>query len=96
VREVLGSPDLDLCAVNLPDAKKGERIVLLLEAGQDADQVRGRLLASGSNPLLLPSEVYSVEAVPKLGSGKTDFAAARRLALALAEPAGAEPAAQAD
>ena len=96
VREVLGSPDLDLCAVNLPDAKKGERIVLLLEAGQDPDQVRGRLLASGSNPLLLPSEVYSVEAVPKLGSGKTDFAAARRLALALAEPAGAEPAAQAD
>jgi acyl-[acyl-carrier-protein]-phospholipid O-acyltransferase/long-chain-fatty-acid--[acyl-carrier-protein] ligase len=34
------------------------------------------------NPLSIPSDVIRVEAIPKLGSGKTDFGAVKRLALA--------------
>ena len=34
------------------------------------------------NPLSIPAEVLQVEAIPKLGSGKTDFGAAKRLAAA--------------
>jgi acyl-[acyl-carrier-protein]-phospholipid O-acyltransferase/long-chain-fatty-acid--[acyl-carrier-protein] ligase len=85
VRRALGESELELCAVNLPDARKGERVVLLLEQRQDADAVRAKLLASDINPLLIPAEILSVAAVPKLGSGKTDFAAAKRLAQTLAQ-----------
>ena len=85
-RRALEEPDLELCAVALPDARKGERIVLLLAGGQDPDALRTRLIDAGVNPLMLPSAVLSVESVPKLGSGKTDFAAATRAAQALLEP----------
>jgi acyl-[acyl-carrier-protein]-phospholipid O-acyltransferase/long-chain-fatty-acid--[acyl-carrier-protein] ligase len=90
VRDVLKAPELELCAVNLPDAKKGERVVLLIEPGQDADDLRARLIDAGSNPLMIPSEILTVDAVPKLGSGKTDFGAAKRLAAALGASAIAE------
>jgi len=49
-----------------------------------ADQITQRLLSQGNNGLLLPSEWHRVEEVPKLGSGKTDFASAKALALELA------------
>ncbi len=83
-RRVLNEPEAELCALALPDAKKGERVVLLA-AGQDPQALRTRLLAGGINPLLLPAAILRVESVPKLGSGKTDFAAAKHLAAALLE-----------
>ncbi len=82
VRRVLGQPELELAAVNLPDEKKGERILLLVAADLDWEALRRDLLAAGVNPLSIPSEVRRVEAIPKLGSGKTDFGGVRRLALA--------------
>jgi acyl-[acyl-carrier-protein]-phospholipid O-acyltransferase/long-chain-fatty-acid--[acyl-carrier-protein] ligase len=82
VRAVLKQPELELAAVNLPDEKKGERIVLLAAAEIDPEALRKGLLEAGANPLSIPSEVRQVEAIPKLGSGKTDFGGAKRLALA--------------
>jgi acyl-[acyl-carrier-protein]-phospholipid O-acyltransferase/long-chain-fatty-acid--[acyl-carrier-protein] ligase len=70
-----------LAAVNLPDEKKGERILLLVAAEIDTDDLRRALLAAGVNPLSIPAEVHRVDSIPKLGSGKTDFGAARRLAM---------------
>ncbi len=82
VRRVLANPDLDVCAVSLPDAKKGERIVLLVQDddGPDPDAIRARLIGAGVNPLTLPAEIRLVARIPKLGSGKTDFSAAKQLA----------------
>ena len=37
------------------------------------------MIDAGLNPLNIPSEIRQVEQVPKLGSGKTDFAEAKRL-----------------
>jgi acyl-[acyl-carrier-protein]-phospholipid O-acyltransferase/long-chain-fatty-acid--[acyl-carrier-protein] ligase len=82
VREVLGEPALELVAVNMPDEKKGERIVLLVAGDIDPNGVRGAMVDAGVNPLNIPAEVRLVEQVPKLGSGKTDFAGAKRLAAA--------------
>ncbi len=82
VRRVLSQPELEVAAVNLPDEKKGERILLLAAADLDAEALRRALLAEGVNPLSIPAQVVRVEAVPKLGSGKTDFGAARQLAVA--------------
>jgi acyl-[acyl-carrier-protein]-phospholipid O-acyltransferase/long-chain-fatty-acid--[acyl-carrier-protein] ligase len=81
VRRVLAEPGIDLIAVNLADAKKGERIVLLVAAEIDPDGLRKALIGSGMSPLLIPTEIRRVAALPKLGSGKADFAGARRLAL---------------
>jgi acyl-[acyl-carrier-protein]-phospholipid O-acyltransferase/long-chain-fatty-acid--[acyl-carrier-protein] ligase len=65
----------------VPDARKGERIILLTEQ-TDAD--RATLLAHararGATELMVPAEVRIVEAVPVLGSGKIDFVGVQRMA----------------
>jgi acyl-[acyl-carrier-protein]-phospholipid O-acyltransferase / long-chain-fatty-acid--[acyl-carrier-protein] ligase len=83
VRRALGQPELELAAVSLPDEKKGERILLLVAAPIDAEALRRGLLAAGVNPLSIPAQLRQVDAIPKLGSGKTDFGAVRRLAQAV-------------
>jgi len=79
VRRLLDEPELELVAVNLPDPKKGERIVLLIAADLDPEDLRKSLIDSGMNPLTIPAEIRTGVQVPKLGSGKTDFAGAKRL-----------------
>ncbi len=81
IRRILGNPELDLCAVNLPEPKKGEQIVLLVAGGEmPLEEIRKELLANGVNPLTIPAEYRAVPEVPKLGSGKTDFTRAKQLA----------------
>jgi acyl-[acyl-carrier-protein]-phospholipid O-acyltransferase/long-chain-fatty-acid--[acyl-carrier-protein] ligase len=71
---------------SLPDAKKGERLVLLTEA---PDATRAAFLAfaksKGAMDMMVPAEVR-VTKVPVLGSGKVDFVAARRAAEQQVEP----------
>lgn len=81
VRTVLHQADLELVAISVPDEKKGEQIILLTSGDLDYDSLKAALLATGCNPLMIPSRVVRVEAVPKLGSGKTDFATAKVLLL---------------
>jgi len=82
VRAVLDMPELDCVAINLEDAKKGERIVLLTVGLPDPKALRKQLVAAGINPLMIPQDFHAVESIPKLGSGKLDIAAARQLAAA--------------
>jgi acyl-[acyl-carrier-protein]-phospholipid O-acyltransferase/long-chain-fatty-acid--[acyl-carrier-protein] ligase len=83
VRQALNAPEAALVAINLPDAKKGEKIVLLVEGEHDEKQLRQQLLDASMPALLLPTSIYSIEKVPVLGSGKTDFATSRQLAVSL-------------
>ena len=46
------------------------------------------MLGNGCNPLMIPAEYHLIEAVPKLGTGKTDFKRAKNLAQALCAEAG--------
>ncbi|MBV1790071.1 acyl-[ACP]--phospholipid O-acyltransferase [Marinobacterium sp. D7] len=84
VREVVGEfmkgDEIEFAATNVKDDKKGERVVLLITPGADAATLRQRLIDRGTNPLMIPSEIIEVEALPKLGSGKIDFAGLKRLA----------------
>jgi acyl-[acyl-carrier-protein]-phospholipid O-acyltransferase/long-chain-fatty-acid--[acyl-carrier-protein] ligase len=83
VRQILGDAELELVAVNLPDDKKGEKIVLLMAGAHDEAAVKRELLAGGMNPLMIPATIRSLAEIPKLGSGKTDFGSARKVALSV-------------
>ncbi len=67
-------------AAALPDARKGQRLVLLT---QEKEASRGSFLqfakAKGAADFMIPSEVLVVEALPLLGSGKLDFAGITKL-----------------
>jgi len=83
VRLALHDSDTELVAVNLPDTKKGEKIVLLSASPVEPDSVRQAMLVHGYNPLMIPSEYYQINEIPKLGAGKTDFKKAKTLAVEL-------------
>jgi acyl-[acyl-carrier-protein]-phospholipid O-acyltransferase / long-chain-fatty-acid--[acyl-carrier-protein] ligase len=75
-------PDAVSVAAAVPDARKGERIILFTE---QADADRASFLAfardRGATELMVPAEIRMITAVPVLGSGKVDFAGVQRLAL---------------
>lgn len=80
IKQALNDDELQILAVNLPDEKKGEKIVLLSEEKIDAARLKEKLLAMGVTALSMPASFMQVEAIPKLGSGKTDFGKAKLLA----------------
>jgi len=82
IGKLLGEND-QISVTAIPDVKKGEKIVLLLEGEKALDVLKEEIKGLGINPLFLPSAYYKVEAVPKLGTGKADFKGAKRLALEL-------------
>jgi acyl-[acyl-carrier-protein]-phospholipid O-acyltransferase/long-chain-fatty-acid--[acyl-carrier-protein] ligase len=83
VQKVLNQQEVECIAVNLPDDKKGEQVVLLVTAQMTLDDLRKQLLAAEVNPMMIPSQLFVVEKVPVLGSGKADFASAKKLAKTL-------------
>lgn len=84
ILDVLGnSEEIEIAAVNLPDSKKGERIMLLVTDQVDASGLKKKLIDSGMNPLMIPSDIVEVESIPILGTGKRDFAAVKKLAQSL-------------
>ena len=79
-------PGATHAVINVPDTRKGERLVLLTEK-QDA--VRQALVERardrGISDLLVPGKILRVKAVPLLGTGKVDYPAARQLVEAMLE-----------
>ena len=73
--------DFECIAVNLPDAKKGEKIVLLYSGDISAEDLKKRIFDSDLNALMYPNSYVEVDEIPKLGTGKQDFSSAKRLAL---------------
>jgi acyl-[acyl-carrier-protein]-phospholipid O-acyltransferase/long-chain-fatty-acid--[acyl-carrier-protein] ligase len=64
----------------LPDARKGEKLILLTEApGATRAEFLAFAKANGAMDLMVPSEVRVVPKVPVLGSGKLDFAGVTRM-----------------
>lgn len=90
IREALTEYEINVLAVSLPDARKGERIVVLYEPlALSPDELRRLLRQAGCPPLLSPSVWLEVDHLPRLGSGKADFATAQQLAAALSADQGA-------
>lgn len=85
-RSALDDEEFECVAINIPDAKKGESIVMLYatpSADPSAtDDLRKKMIDGGTSNLMIPARLIAVEAVPVLASGKMDFVKARALALA--------------
>lgn len=74
-------PDNRHAVVAVSDDRKGERLVLITDKG-DADVTRltNWAKANGAPVLAIPKKILTVEAVPVLGSGKTDYVTLQKLA----------------
>lgn len=68
--------------VSVPDRRKGERIVLVTTASEaEPALLRSHGKRAGANQLMIPDDIVKVPEMPLLGSGKTDYGAARQLAM---------------
>jgi acyl-[acyl-carrier-protein]-phospholipid O-acyltransferase/long-chain-fatty-acid--[acyl-carrier-protein] ligase len=74
-------PNTAHAVVTLPDAQKGELLVLLTtRAEPNRAELIARAKADGLSELHVPRRILTLAKLPLLGSGKTDYAAARRVA----------------
>ena len=94
LQRVLGGEDeLKAVVSAVPDAKKGERLVVLhLPLGKPPEQICRELAAAGLPNLLIPSpdSFSEISEIPVLGTGKLDLKRLKELAM---EKFGAEVAA---
>jgi acyl-[acyl-carrier-protein]-phospholipid O-acyltransferase / long-chain-fatty-acid--[acyl-carrier-protein] ligase len=81
ILDACNDKDLEIAATCLPDQRKGEKIVLLATNNLDKNQLKKLLSDAKVNSLYHPAQVLIVEEIPKLGSGKTDFGATKKIAL---------------
>lgn len=80
-------PDEAHAILALADPKKGERLVLVTTArGLSRTRLVQAVHEAGASELLLPSEIFELEELPRLATGKPDYPALARL---LAERASA-------
>lgn len=74
-------PAVTSVVVALPDARKGERLVLMTgDASASRDAFARFARQKGANELMVPADILVVPSVPLLGSGKPDYVAALALA----------------
>jgi acyl-[acyl-carrier-protein]-phospholipid O-acyltransferase / long-chain-fatty-acid--[acyl-carrier-protein] ligase len=88
VEEQLGrlfGEGMEFIAVNLPDEKKGEKIVLLYNGELREEEIVATIKSSDILPLMQPSVFLHVESLPKLASGKSDFNGAKKRAQELCD-----------
>jgi len=66
--------------VSLPDARKGEQLVLVTShAGAGSPALLAHARARGVPEIMVPRTILTVASVPLLGSGKVNYPAAQRL-----------------
>ena len=69
--------------IALSDPKKGEQLILLTTAKIAREELVKLAKQQGLTELMVPKEICQVKEIPLLGSGKTDYVAAKELAQTL-------------
>jgi acyl-[acyl-carrier-protein]-phospholipid O-acyltransferase / long-chain-fatty-acid--[acyl-carrier-protein] ligase len=73
-------PDGRHAVVAVSDPKKGERLVLVTDHSEaEVASLAAFARTSGAPELAVPKKIVKVEAVPVLGTGKTDYAAIQEM-----------------
>ena len=73
--------EAEVMAVALADDKKGEVICLLHTQDKEPADFIAILKESGLDNLMIPSKYLKLEELPKLGTGKRDYTAAKKMAV---------------
>ena len=73
--------DIEILTTTVPDDKKGEKVVLLYAGHIEEAALKQNISDSGLISLMVPARLIQVNEIPKLGSGKSDFNAAKKIAL---------------
>ena len=74
-------PDAQHAVINLPDARKGEQLVLLTTHEQAVrEDLSAYASAHGITALAIPATIMTTSKIPVLGTGKTDYKAVKELA----------------
>ncbi|MFO1034501.1 MAG: AMP-binding protein [Hyphomicrobiales bacterium] len=77
----LWDPDHAHAVVAVPDKKKGEQLVLFTTRPQpDRKEIATALKQQGLSELMIPKNIFFLQALPVLGSGKTDYVTLNKLA----------------
>jgi acyl-[acyl-carrier-protein]-phospholipid O-acyltransferase/long-chain-fatty-acid--[acyl-carrier-protein] ligase len=73
-------PNALSAVVAVPDPRKGERLILVT---QQKDASRSAFLAfareRGASELMIPAEIFNIDKMPLLGSGKVDMVSLNKL-----------------
>ncbi len=85
LQQHIEDPEIEILAVAVPDEQKGEKVVLLVSGVEDVDALQSQIRSSGISPLMQPAMWMPIEQIPKLGTGKADFAGAKKWVLAQLE-----------
>ena len=73
-------PDDAFALAAVPDARKGERLILLTtKTGAQRADMLAWMKAKGAAELTIPAEILTIEALPRLGNGKIDYVELNRL-----------------
>jgi acyl-[acyl-carrier-protein]-phospholipid O-acyltransferase/long-chain-fatty-acid--[acyl-carrier-protein] ligase len=74
-------PDSRHAVIAMPDAKKGERLVLVTDQRDAAaEPLVAHAQSIGAPELAVPKKIIKVPEIPVLGTGKTDYVAIQRMA----------------
>ena len=66
--------------VSVPDPRKGEKLIMVTtKTGAARGEVQAHMKTKGATELMMPAEIMIVDALPLLGSGKTDYVELNRL-----------------
>lgn len=82
--EGLSTQGVEFLVTAIPCALKGERIMMLYVGKKTAEEMAEWVRGAGLPALWNPSRYVSVPELPRLGSGKLDYAGAKRIALEVA------------
>ena len=74
-------PDLGHAVVAVSDKKKGEQLVMFTTLEKpDRKKIADGLKSLGVADMMIPKSIFELEAMPMLGSGKTDYVTIARMA----------------
>ena len=80
ITDVINNNEIMLLATSITSVKKGESIVLLFTGPITVDELKHYVAKSAINNLMKPQHYLKIESIPTLGTGKIDFAAAKKTA----------------
>lgn len=75
--------DHEHAVVKLPDKRRGEKIILLTtNFTASRDEIIKEIKKRGFPEIMVPNKILAIDSIPLLGTGKVDYTAAQKLALA--------------